>query len=161
MPRTYSENAQKYGLSAAIRLDTLWPLAIKGFLKNPLLGSGYSTLNKEAVGIFTEAESTDNDFLRSLGETGLLGFLSFFGIVAVAMAKSLNQSRRALQNPVYIAASIGFFAASVALLINAIYIDVFEASKVAMSYWAFAGLVLALPKIDSPKSNQTVKPLKT
>jgi O-antigen ligase len=90
--------------------------------------------------------------LRALGETGLLGFLSFFGIIAVAMAKSLNQARKELTTPLYKAVSVGFFAASVALLINAIYIDVFEASKVAMSYWAFAGIVLALPKLEIRKS---------
>ena len=31
VPRTYSENAYKYGLSAAIRLDALWPRAVAGF----------------------------------------------------------------------------------------------------------------------------------
>ncbi len=68
--RDFSPNAYKYGLSTAIRLDALWPWAIEGFKKNPLLGSGYSTLNKSSIGQFTEAESTDNDYLRTLGETG-------------------------------------------------------------------------------------------
>jgi len=54
--RTYSDNALKYGLSLAIRLDTLWPQAIKGFYKNPLVGSGYATLNKDTLYLFTEAD---------------------------------------------------------------------------------------------------------
>ncbi len=74
---TYSENALKYGLSTAIRLDALWPRAIAAFCENPILGSGYSTLTKENAGEFTYAESTDNDYLRMLGETGLFGTLSF------------------------------------------------------------------------------------
>jgi len=75
--RTFSDNAYKYGLSAAIRFDALWPRAWAGFMANPLLGSGYSSLTKETVQQFTEAESTDNNFLRTLGETGILGFVLF------------------------------------------------------------------------------------
>src|SRR3990167_8772235 len=74
-PRIYSDTAFAFGLSSAIRFDALWPRAIQRWLTNPLLGSGYATLTAEKIGIFTEAESTDNDYLRALGETGLLGFL--------------------------------------------------------------------------------------
>src|SRR3989337_1530554 len=81
-PRRYSQTAVQYDLSTGIRLDYTWPQAIKGFVRNPLLGSGYSTLTKRNIEDFTEAESTDNDFLRALGETGLLGFLTFFGTIA-------------------------------------------------------------------------------
>ena len=38
--RTYSQTAFLYDLSTAIRLDALWPMAIKGFQRNPILGSG-------------------------------------------------------------------------------------------------------------------------
>ena len=72
IPRVFSENAHRLGLSAAIRLDTLWPFAIRGFLRNPLFGSGYSTLTKYTIEQFTEAESTDNDFLRTLGDLTIL-----------------------------------------------------------------------------------------
>lgn len=147
VPRTYSENAYKYGLSAAIRLDALWPRAVNGFLTNPLLGSGYSTLTKESVGQFTEAESTDNDFLRSLGETGLLGFVAFFGIILTLMYYSLKTAFRQKDTTLQ-AVSFGFVAGSVALLVNAFYIDIFEASKVALVYWALAGLVMAIPRLN-------------
>jgi hypothetical protein len=156
--RTFSDNAYKYGLSAAIRFDALWPRAIAGFESNPLLGSGYSTLTKEAVGVFTEAESTDNDFLRALGETGLLGFLTFFGVITVVFYFSLKQVKKS-QDPLFIAFALGFAAGTIGLLVNAIYIDVFEASKVAESYWALAGLVMVIPVITSTKKPSKV-PLK-
>ena len=73
-PRVYSQAAVSYDLSTGIRLDYTWPKAIEGFKRNPLLGSGYSTLTKRNIEDFTEAESTDNDFLRLLGEIGLIGF---------------------------------------------------------------------------------------
>lgn len=140
--RTFSENAYKYGLSTAIRLDATWPWAIAGFKKNPLLGSGYSTLSKSSIGQFTEAESTDNDYLRALGETGLLGFISFFGIIIITIVATFKSLAR--QKDLFLLAfTISFIAFSLGLLVNATYIDVFEASKVAFIYWALSGVVLA------------------
>ncbi len=141
--RTFSENAYKYGLSTAIRLDALWPRAIAGFKKNPLLGSGYSTLSKNAVEQFTEAESTDNDYLRTLGETGILGFLSFFSIIFLLIKTSFELLKRKKLDPYVLAFSAAFLSFTVGLLINALYIDVFEASKVAFMFWALSGVLLA------------------
>ncbi|NMC36061.1 hypothetical protein GYA49_03365 [Candidatus Beckwithbacteria bacterium] len=139
----YSENALKYGLSTGIRLDTLWPRAIAAFKTNPLLGTGYSTLVKAVVWEQTPAESTDNDYLRLLGETGLLGFITFMSIFGLSIAIFYKAFRKSSE-PLY----YGLFAAgigiSIGLIINAMYIDVFESSKVAYSYWSFMGLFLAL-----------------
>lgn len=140
--RTYSENALKYGLSLAIRLDTLWPQALAGFYRNPIVGSGYATLNKEAVNLFTEIDGTDNNFLRTLGETGLLGFLSFYGIIIIAMIYAIKAIRQKKDDLLVILA-IGYFAGSLGLLLNATYIDVYAASKVAFSYWAITGTFIA------------------
>lgn len=144
VPRTYSDNAIRHGLSLAIRLDTLWPQAIKGFYSNPLLGSGYATLTKSSVGQFTEAESTDNNFLRTLGETGLLGFLTFYGAVAITIASAAKIWKSSSKHSIYRATAIGFIAGTIGLLLNATYIDVFAASKVAFTYWSIAGIVLAI-----------------
>ncbi len=139
--RTWSENAMKYGLSLAIRLDELWPNAIRGFQTNPLLGSAYATLNKKDFYHFTEAESTDNNFLRTLGETGLLGFITFYGIF-VLIFYLLKSNKHA--SPWLKSLNLAFFAASIGLLANALYIDVFASSKVAFTYWALAGAILAI-----------------
>ena len=142
--RSYSPAAFTYGLSSAIRFDALWPRAIAGFMKNPLLGSGYSTLTKEQVGQFTEAESTDNDYLRTLGETGLLGFIAFFGSIGYVVYL-LYRAVSNQETPEWVK---GLFTAVVAgiagLLVNATYIDVFEASKVAFTFWAIVGATLAV-----------------
>lgn len=152
VPRTYSDNAIKHGLSLAIRLDTLWPQALQGFYTNPLLGSGYATLTKSTVEQFTEAESTDNNFLRTLGETGLLGFITFYGAVLIPMYVAFSILRDKGEKQLakkYFAA--GFIAASVGLLINATFIDVFAASKVAFMFWAVAGILVALQNITEEK----------
>ncbi len=166
-PRTYSPCALKYGLSLCIRLDTLWPRAIAGFMRNPLLGSGYATLTKETVDQFTEAESTDNNFLRTLGETGILGFITFYGVVVLGFVYAIKGLR--YDDWMAKALSIGFMAASIGLLLNAVYIDVFAASKVAFTYWGLTGFTIAylfsLPnqpgqvvKVTSKKKSKTGRP---
>lgn len=139
--RTYSDNALRYGLSLAIRLDTLWPQAIAGFTRNPVLGNGYATLNKQTAYQFTEADSTDNNFLRTLGETGLLGFITFYGVIVIALGYASISIRS--KDPILQALAIGYIAGTIGLLGNAVYIDVFAASKVAQVFWGMTGLLVA------------------
>lgn len=155
-PRTWSANALKYGLSFAIRLDELWPNALKGFAKNPLLGSGYATLNKKEFQQFTEAESTDNNFLRTLGETGLLGFITFYGSIIILLIV-LYRNQKASTDQQLQVANIAFIAASIGLLLNASYIDVFASSKVAFTYWALAGAILAYNNLTVTKNVKKTK----
>lgn len=158
--RTYSDNAYKYGLSAAIRFDALWPRAIAGFKSNPLLGAGYATLTKESVDHFTEAESTDNNFLRTLGETGILGFITFYGVVVGAGYLALKKLKTLEGDPELYAFVVGMVAAIVGLLINATYIDVFAASKVAEIFWALVGLLLSITYGITQTKKPNKKPAK-
>ncbi len=149
----YTENALKYGLSIAIRLDALWPRALAGFKRNPLLGSGYSTLVKTDPYEFTQAESTDNDYLRMLGETGLLGTLTFLSLPFFIIYYSLSLYRR-LHSLFDKTLLIGTASATFALLINATYIDVFESSKIAYTYWLLAALVIRLVELSKQELKQ-------
>lgn len=163
----YSENAFTHGLSLAIRLDTLWPRALNGFYRNPLLGTGYATLTKESTEQFTEAESTDNNFLRTLGETGGLGFITFYGAIVLSclLAVRYLQTRQRMvatspsfSQPLDMLFIIGFIAASIGLLINAIYIDVFAASKVALMYWMVTGVALAVMRAQPSATASATAP---
>ncbi len=148
LDETWSANARKYGLSMGIRLDTLWPNALMGFSLNPYTGKGYATLNKKGVNEFTEADSTDNNLLRVLGETGLLGLITFGGIIILIINTiSLKLPTDDLTQTL----SVGFIAATVGLLINSFIIDVFSASKVAFTYWGLAGLVIKSYTLAHPK----------
>ena len=151
----YSQAALQYDLSTSIRLDYTWPKAIEGFSKNPLLGSGFSTLTKANVEDFTEAESTDNDFLRALGETGLLGFLTFYGTLAFLIYLAIANISK-IHDIFFATIVASIAAATLGLLINAIYIDVFEASKVAYVFWIMAAILVATIKLaSSPKPKTT------
>lgn len=154
----YSPNALKYGLSVAIRLDALWPRAIAGFKRNPLLGTGYSTLTKATVEEFTYAESSDNDYLRMLGETGLLGTLSFFAIIAMIIYISWR-IYRLTDKPLDQTLAVGTIGVMIALLINATYIDIFESSKIAYTLWILVAILMKLydiqyKSIDHVKKNK-------
>lgn len=150
IPRIYSENALKHGLSMAIRLDTLWPQALQGFYTNPILGTGYATLTKSEVEQFTEADSTDNNFLRTLGETGLLGLISFYATIVIALFICKKIIVNKLENDNFKKLfAIGFVGATIGLLVNATFIDVFAASKVAYTYWSITGILLAYAGIKN------------
>ncbi|MBI2029521.1 glycosyltransferase family 39 protein [Candidatus Gottesmanbacteria bacterium] len=157
--RTYSNAALQYDLSTGIRLDALWPRAIAGFTRNPLLGSGYATLTKTNINEFTEAESTDNDYLRMLGETGALGTIAFLGIIVIAVI-TIWKSLGGIEDPVFYAVCIATIGLTAGMLVNAVYIDVFEASKVAYVYWAFLGLTLGGIHVSRKEIEKDRKPLK-
>ncbi len=117
--------------SLQIRLNIEWPRAARAFIKNPFLGTGYSSLDI----------ATDNDFLRSLGEVGLLGTLAIvlvFIQVGKRMLILLKNDNKLIR---YFSA--GVFSMMVAFIINGMFIDVFEASKVASAFWMMMGLGLA------------------
>ena len=102
----------------------------------------------ESFTVFTEADSTDNNYLRHLGETGLLGALTFYGTIVYTIwmaLKRLRTSRLAMR-----IVNIGYSAAAIGLLINALYIDVFAASKVAFTFWMIDGLFWASQDILLP-----------
>lgn len=149
----YSPNALRYGLSVAIRLDALWPRAVEGFDRNPLLGSGYSTLTKATNDEFTIAESTDNDYLRMLGETGLAGTLTFLAIPLLFAYASLKLFRQ-VKNPLwYRILGLGIIGGVVGLLINASYIDVFESSKIAYMLFILGALVIRASEMAQVKKS--------
>lgn len=120
--------------SFGIRLDQEWPRALRALEKNPLLGTGYSSLGL----------ATDNDYLRSLGEVGLLGSLAFL-LIIVEVAKRFWSNFRSSRGLVkYFSA--GLLSLVFGFLLNATFIDVFEASKVATLFWLILGIGLAVEK---------------
>ncbi len=162
VPREFSDCTYTYGLSACIRFETLWPRAINGFIRNPFVGSGPSTLTKQVRDQFTEAESTDNDFLRTLGEVGIFGAIAFYGPIFLFFKRAvdvLSDNPRALTAAVL----FGLVAGSVGMFFNALYIDVFAASKVAFMYWAMMGMGYAVLELSARKltESQPMKAKKT
>lgn len=122
--------------SFAIRFDQEWPRAVRALIKNPFLGTGYSSLGL----------ATDNDLLRSLGEVGILGTLAF-GLILIEVWKRVWQNYK-LGDKFFKYFSAGVLSLMVAFLTNALFIDIFEASKIASLFWIVTGIALALRRFS-------------
>lgn len=134
------KKAFAYDVSFTTRFQGEWPRALNAFKRNILFGSGYSSISL----------ATDNDYLRMLGETGLLGFFSFLGIFLITTIYILqivpDVPDRRTRSLAY-----GFLAGLLGLSLNAVLIDVFTASKVAFVLWSVVGVVLGSLKLYQTK----------
>lgn len=132
--RPTTELAVEY--SSAIRFKVEWPRALRAFAKNPLLGTGYSSVTL----------ATDNDYLRTLAETGLLGFSAFFLIfleIGRQVLSFFTQAKLNLEK----ALVVGICGAILGMFANAVFIDVFVASKVAFIFWILMGILVGITRL--------------
>jgi len=129
-----------YDISFTTRFQGTWPRALKAFYRNPLLGSGYSSVD---VG-------SDSSYFRALGETGLLGFAAFLSLFFF-FGLLVKQGLKKITSPFGRSLLIGMAAGTVGLMLNAILIDVFEASKVAFNFWLLLGISAGMINHYLPK----------
>ena len=121
--------------STSIRLNVEWPRAIRALIKNPLLGTGFSSITL----------ATDNDYLRLLGEVGLLGFASFLLIFVRLLKDILLKFPFSLHfQRLELAFITGVSASLIGVGINAFFIDVFEASKFVIVFWLLVGIIIGM-----------------
>jgi hypothetical protein len=126
-------------ISFATRLQIEWPRAINAFKKSPFFGTGPSSIT----------EATDNDYLRWLGETGLVGAILFLLIIfKIAYQIFKKILRLNFKEKIFFK---GFLFGLAALMINASYIDVFEASKVAYTFWLMTGIFIGFTHLKEDK----------
>lgn len=123
--------------SSGIRFDVEWPRAIRAFRKNPLLGTGFSSVTL----------ATDNDYLRSLAETGLLGFISFW-LIFLEIGRRVIVFIRKEKTGFAKAMVVALTGVAIGLFANAVFIDVFEASKVALIFWMLMGILVGLMELS-------------
>lgn len=127
------KRAAAYDLSFTTRFQGEWPHALDAFRRNILFGSGYSSVSL----------AVDNDYLRMLGEIGLLGFASFLAIF-LALGIYIKKILPQIDSPVARSFVVGFAAGVIGLALNALLIDVFEASKVAFLLWLLMGVTVGV-----------------
>jgi len=142
-----------YDISFTTRFQAEWPNAWNAMLRNPLLGSGFATITLAA----------DNNFLRILGETGLLGMVAFLSIF-FALALILKQALPTINDKLSKGFILGLTGGVLGLFFNAILIDVFEASKVAETLWILLGIAVGtifLYKKDFIYKNKIIKTLQS
>lgn len=120
-----------YDVSFTTRFQGEWPNAIAAFKKNILGGSGYGSVSL----------AVDNSYLRMLGEVGLAGFLSF-AVIFVAAGIYIKKAWSSVTSTPVKSMTMGLVAGFFGLMVNALFIDVFEASKIAFVLWILIGIVL-------------------
>ncbi len=119
--------------SYGIRIDVEWPRAINAFYKNPILGTGYSSLTI----------ATDNDALRSLGEVGILGTLALFlplWMLVSRMIRFIRKEEKTFERYLI----VGAFCVILVMFVTGLFIDVLEASKIATLFWFLMGVAWAV-----------------
>ncbi|MBI5621238.1 O-antigen ligase family protein [Candidatus Gottesmanbacteria bacterium] len=131
-----------YDLSFTTRFQGEWPRAMETFKRNIFIGSGYGS-----VGL-----AVDNSYLRMLAEVGLLGFGTFLAIFIISAVYLWKTISGVNDRPVR-SFMIGFAAGVAGLAINALFIDVFEASKVAFVLWLLFGVSLGTLSLYGRKSS--------
>jgi len=122
--------------SSAIRFKVEWPRALRAFAKNPFLGTGYSSVTL----------ATDNDYLRTLAETGLLGFGAFF-LIFLEIGRQVLSFFTQVKLNLEKALVVGICGAILGMFANAVFIDVFAASKVAFIFWILMGILIGITRL--------------
>ncbi len=143
------KRARAYDLSFTTRFQGEWPNTFDAFKRNIFLGSGYGSVSL----------AVDNNYLRILGESGLLGLASFISIFLIA-GIYIKKSFSKLDSPVAKSFVLGFAAGSLGLILNGILIDVFEASKIAFTYWILMGITLGILHLYSPEEVNICREIK-
>lgn len=120
--------------STSIRLDVEWPRAIRALQKNPLTGTGYSSITL----------ATDNGYLRMLGETGVMGFIAFFTFLGSIILIIFNSVINKINSTPEYQFKIAVIASLFGVFLNMVFIDILEASKFALLFWLIMGFAAGL-----------------
>ncbi len=143
------KRAAAYDMSFTTRFQGEWPRALDAFNRNILLGSGYGSVSL----------AVDNNYLRLLGEVGLLGLISFLAIF-LSFGVYVKKIWPDIDSKIAKSFILGFVAGVIGLALNATLIDVFEASKIAFVLWILMGLAFATLVLYQKKSISLLPELK-
>ncbi|MCR4264220.1 MAG: O-antigen ligase family protein, partial [Candidatus Roizmanbacteria bacterium] len=133
-PQTYLiKQTIVYDISLTTRIQGQWPRALEALKRNVLFGSGYSALGA----------ATDGNYFRLLGESGIAGTVSFLGIFVVFFLMAYRYLKRETDRT-HRSFIIGVCAGLAGLVVNALFIDIFEASKMAYVLWLTLGVATAI-----------------
>lgn len=122
----------------AARVD-VWQNALHHFYQNPIIGTGYSSIGTGA----------DNQYLRTLAETGLLGLAALLALIGYVIWRLFDASRRMI-NLVDRLFLLSLVAGIGGVMGQAILIDILDSSKVALFLWFLVGLGLVIAE-QSPQ----------
>jgi O-antigen ligase len=130
----------------------IWDAAVPVFFRNPLVGQGLGmfAMTIGAVGAqnipgqaSASAIAAHNDYLRILVETGIIGFILYFGTL-ILLFKSAWQLWRCSDDPVASAIGRAFVAVCAGQLAAYAADNLFGMPALQFYFWSLAGIVTGL-----------------
>ena len=121
--------------------------AFEGFTHRPIFGYGV-----------TGFAFMDQQFARTLVETGIVGFATLLALVW-AVLKAGIASYRSLTVPEDRGLALGFVAGTVGLLGHALGANTFIIVRIMEPFWFFAAIVVALPGLAQAEAVATPAPV--
>ncbi len=115
-----------------------WEYVVRAFPGSPIWGWGITSL-----GLFVEGE-----FIRQLGEVGILGLSAFFWIIFRIFKTSL-QNLKIMKDNFSKGIIVGFLAGLVGLLIHSFTTNTFIIVRIMEPFWFLAAVVIMLPEIKT------------
>ena len=114
--------------------------AFEGFTRRPILGYGV-----------TGFAFMDQQFARTLVETGIVGFAVLLALVWAALKAGVT-SYRTLTVPEERGLALGFVAGTMGLLGHALGANTFIIVRIMEPFWFFAAIVVALPGLPDAET---------
>jgi len=114
--------------------------AFEGFTRRPILGYGV-----------TGFAFMDQQFARTLVETGIVGFAALLALVWAALKAGVT-SYRTLTVPEERGLALGFVAGTMGLLGHALGANTFIIVRIMEPFWFFAAIVVALPGLPDAET---------
>lgn len=111
-----------------------WATLLKETLKSPLIGLGPSIVG----------EGIDGNFVRIISETGLLGIIMWLLLIGYILKENHKNRHKTFHNyTLFIAIN---------LCVIAVFIDIFEASKIMSIFWFIIGMAFAEKEVKEEKT---------
>jgi O-antigen ligase len=127
-----------------IRLDTstsarlrTWARGFEAYMKRPIFGYGV-----------TGWHFIDNQFIRVLVETGLLGLTAFIFLL-YSIFKEGWKVYKATDDKLYKGITMGFLAGLLGMIVHALGANTFIIIRIMEPFWLLAGIVIAIPTIEA------------
>jgi len=128
----------------------------KAFLKYPLTGVGFGNLSFYSTFILAKdaSSSAHNIILGMLGETGLIGGIFFFSILAVVFVKVFKDYRREKDHSLKLL-KWAFFSAISGGYIHSLVEPNFEGFQFSIIFWAIVGTFFNLNLLRTHQDSES------
>lgn len=126
----------KLGPSASARIQRARQV-IRKWKESPYLGYGITGLG-----------FIDSQYVRTLGEMGLLGMMSFMALL-LALFYYARHSYKVSTDPLLQGVAVGFAAGHIGMIVHALTANTYIILRIMEPYWFLAALVMAIPRLEA------------